>query len=116
MRYIYMTTMNDIITATDIINDATSNHKFDDFQLAVIKYYASNRENIIKLLSSHLAQLWTWDRLSMIDKAVLLAAYCEAKSIKTDKKIIIDQSLLTIKHYADPRSTAYINAILDKVI
>lgn len=116
MRYIYMITMNDLVNEKSIIDDALHNHNFDAFQLKIIEYYAQHREQIIKLLAARLSKNWTWDRISKVDQAVLICAYCEAKAIETDKKIIIDQSLLTIKHYADPQSTAYINAILDKVI
>jgi transcription termination factor NusB len=47
---------------------------------------------------------------------VLITAYAESKTTNLERKIIIDQALITIKHFADPNSVKYVNAILDKII
>jgi transcription termination factor NusB len=52
----------------------------------------------------------------MVDKAILLTAISEFKSIKIDAKIIIDQALVTAKYYGEQNSSGYINAILDKIL
>jgi transcription termination factor NusB len=51
-----------------------------------------------------------------VDKAILMAAYAEFKSLSVERKVVIDQAIVTTKHFADPNSTKYINAILDKII
>jgi transcription termination factor NusB len=51
-----------------------------------------------------------------VEKAILFATVSESKVLKIDRKILIDQALVTTKHFADPESAQYINAILDKVI
>jgi transcription termination factor NusB len=54
--------------------------------------------------------------LPQADKAILITAYVEHKTSKLARKIIIDQALVTVKHFSEPNSVKYINAILDKII
>jgi transcription termination factor NusB len=56
------------------------------------------------------------ERIPQVDKAVLMTAYAEFKTLSIERKIVIDQAIVTTKHFADPSSTKYINAILDKII
>jgi transcription termination factor NusB len=56
------------------------------------------------------------ERIPQVDKAILMAAYAEFKTLNIDRKIVIDQAIVTTKHFADPNATKYINAILDKII
>jgi transcription termination factor NusB len=51
-----------------------------------------------------------------VEKAILITAICEFNVNHLDRKIIIDQALVSTKHYANPNSAKYINAILDKVL
>jgi N utilization substance protein B len=82
----------------------------------VIDFFADHYPEIIKLISQHLEVRWTWERIPQVDKAVLISAYCEFKVTRLERKIVIDQSLVTIKHFGEPNSVKYINAILDKII
>jgi N utilization substance protein B len=82
----------------------------------MIEYFADNQKQMTKLIIENLATGWTWNRLPQTDKAVLLAAYAEYKITNLERKIIIDQALVTIKHFGDPNSVKYVNAILDKII
>lgn len=95
---------------------AFEKYNFDANQLEVIEYYANNKKEVEKLISSNLSKDWTFERLPMVEKAILIQSICEFKSLKKEKSIIIDQALVTTKHYCDVESTKYINAILDKVL
>jgi transcription termination factor NusB len=68
------------------------------------------------LISDNLAKDWTWERIPEVEKAILLEAVTESKALNIDREIIIDQALVTTKHFSIPSSTKYINAILDKII
>jgi transcription termination factor NusB len=45
-----------------------------------------------------------------------MTAYSEANALKIDKKIIIDQAIITTKKYSEPNDYKFINAILDNII
>jgi transcription termination factor NusB len=49
-------------------------------------------------------------------KAILFSAYSESKTLGIDKKIIIDQAIVTTKKYSELNDYRFINAILDKII
>jgi transcription termination factor NusB len=85
-------------------------------QMHAIEYYINHRDELVKTISSKLGTNWQWERIPPVEQAILLATVSEAKTSKIDRKILIDQALVTTKHFADPESAQYINAILDKVI
>lgn len=89
---------------------------FQNDQMQIIEYFADNRQNIIDLICKQLAPNWTWARIPQVDKAILITAYAEFSALQIDRKIIIDQAIITTKHFSEPNSVAYINAILDKII
>jgi transcription termination factor NusB len=82
----------------------------------MIEYFADYQSEIINIISQKLVVGWSWDRIPQTDKAILITAYVEHKNSTLDRKIIIDQALVTIKHFGDLHSVKYINAILDKII
>jgi N utilization substance protein B len=81
----------------------------------MIEYFSDHQIEIIDVISKNLSG-WTWERIPQTDKAILISAYVEHKTSTLERKIIIDQALITIKHFGDPNSIKYINAILDKII
>lgn len=92
------------------------NYEFDANQLKILEYYADNKEEIVKLFSSHLGVNWTWDRIAPMTQAILIVAYCEVKAINQDIAVAIDQALITAERYGQLDSKKFINAILDKVL
>jgi transcription termination factor NusB len=82
----------------------------------MIDYFAKHQSEIIAILSQNLSVDWTWERIPQTDKAILIAAFVEHKTTDLHRKIIIDQALVTIKHFSTPNSVKYINAILNKII
>jgi transcription termination factor NusB len=84
--------------------------------MKIVDYYCLNKKKMISLLTKHLSKQWEWDRISFVDKSILLTAVSEFNTNKIDKKIIIDQALINAKFYSDVASIKFINAILDKVL
>lgn len=82
----------------------------------ILEYCFDNKNEIIKILSSYISDKWTFDRLNLVDQAILLEAYSEYQVLKTDKSILIDQAIITSKKYSDAISFQFINAILDRVL
>ena len=91
-------------------------YNFDANQLRVIEYCLNNFQAIHLILDSQVNSKWQFDRLNYVDQAILLEAYSEYQVSKTDKAILIDQSIITAKKYSDDSSFKYINAILEKVL
>ncbi|WP_031489005.1 transcription antitermination factor NusB [Ureaplasma canigenitalium] len=79
-------------------------------------YLVNHFETIIKDLKKYISEDWTFERCSKVDQALLIAAYAEFYGMKTDKKIVIDQSLITAHKFSDSTSFKYINAILDQAL
>ena len=75
-----------------------------------------NASDIKGLIVQHLSQNWSWDRVPFVTKAIIITAYCESKVSKLDRKIIIDQALVTAGKYWEAKDKKFINAILDKII
>lgn len=92
----------------EIINDEYIN----DICIFIIE----NIKDLEKLLSQYLTEKWTIDRIDCIDKAIIYSALSEYKVHNVDKKIIIDQAIITSKKYGNDNSYKFINSILDKVI
>ena len=82
--------------ALNILNDLDHN---------IEKY----KENINNLLVN-----WTFDRLNLIDQAILLVAVSELNIKETSKAIIIDEAILISKEYSEEEAYKYINGVLDK--
>lgn len=82
----------------------------------VLEYCFDHKDEIIKILSSKISDQWTFDRLNLVDQAILLETYSEYQVLKTDKNILIDQAIITSKKYSDADSYQFINAVLDKVL
>ena len=84
--------------------------------MKVLEYFLEHKTTIIDTLAQNLTSSWTFDRLNVVDQAILIEAYSEYQVLKNDKSIVIDQAVITSKKYSDSNSYEYINAILDKVL
>jgi N utilization substance protein B len=114
-RYIYSTLINES-NQRDIKDHAYEKYDFDANQLAIIEYYSENKEEIIETIKKYLNENWDWERVLPVDQAILIATYCESKTNQIDKKILIDQAIISAKHYSDEKSCKFINGILDKIL
>lgn len=82
----------------------------------VVKYALNNFSEIKKIIVSNLNENWNWDRVSEIDLSIIISAYSEYEVTKIDRKIIIDQAVVTSKNYSDEKSYKFINFILDRIL
>lgn len=98
------------------IKEEALNFEFDANQLKVIEYFANNNEAIIKLFSDNLSKNWTWDRIAVMQQAILIQCYCEVQALNRPIAIAIDQALVTADKYGQMEAKKFLNAILDKVL
>lgn len=67
-------------------------------------------------MQDNLKDTWKINRLDYVDRAIIFSAICEYNVHKIDKKILIDQAIITSKKYGTDSSYKFINFILDKVM
>ncbi|AAP56859.2 transcription termination factor NusB [Mycoplasmoides gallisepticum] len=68
------------------------------------------------IVSAHLKESWSWNRLDYMIKALFNLVITEAKVLKTEKAILISQATKLIQEYGDLNSIKLVSAILNKVI
>lgn len=73
-----------------------------------------NKESYIEEISEHLVK-WSFDRLNLVEQAILLEATSEIKLKLNENAVIIDEAIILAKHYCDEESYKYINGVLDKI-
>lgn len=83
-----------------------------DYVKDVINYSLNNYGKIANVFIPFLKG-WTWDRLPLLTKSILVMAYARKEVEKVDKSMIIDSSVSLAKKYIDPKQAKFINAILD---
>ncbi|MGL4951659.1 MAG: transcription antitermination factor NusB [Mycoplasma sp.] len=114
-NYIYQCLLLDV-NKEDMIFCACEHDEFDLDQMSVIEHIANNLSEMIDLIKPNLSETWTWERLCVVDKAIMITAMAEVEVLKTPKAIAIDQALISAKNFNIDESYKYINAVLDKVI
>ena len=72
--------------------------------------------NEIKPLFQSKMPKWNFDRLNLLEQAILLMSYTHYSIIKTDKKIVIDIAVRLAKRYLDKDDYKFVNGILDKIL
>lgn len=115
-KYIYSQLMKEEPVAVAKQNFFETLGATDTDWMKVLEYFLEHKTTIINTLARNLASSWTFDRLNVVDQAILIEAYSEYQVLKNDKSIVIDQAVITSKKYSDSNSYEYINAILDKVL
>ncbi len=115
-HYFYQILMINQTNPQLIIKTAFEEYNFDAAQMKVIEFYANNINDVRQIITNQLVKNWTWERIPQVTKAILINAYCESQVSQLDKKIIIDQALITAGKYCEANDKKFINAILDKII
>lgn len=72
-----------------------------------------------EIVSKYLPNLtdWTWDRIPLLTQAILLMSYTHYYYLgPVDRKIVINIAVELAKTYIDEKQSAFVNAILEKVI
>ena len=83
------------------------------------------KEMVIKSLS-HINEIkkvfqdrmpkWNFDRLNLLEQAILIMSYTHRQTQDTDKRIIINIAVKLAKTYLDKDDYKFVNGILDKVL
>ena len=88
--------------------------EMDDFVLSIRDDIYENKDAYIKEISSHLKK-WSFDRLNLVEQAILLETVSEIKQSLNDKAVVIDEAVIMAKEYCDEEAYKYINGVLDNI-
>lgn len=86
----------------------------DEFIENIQKDLIENKNNYIYEIGQYLVK-WTFDRLNLVEQAILLEATSEIKLNINEKAVIIDEAIILTKKYCDEESYKYINGVLDNI-
>lgn len=84
----------------------------DPYFVNVIETSIKNRERYASYIDEVLKD-WSYDRLGMIEKAILLNGCAEFDLKQISAAIIIDESVEMAKKYCEPQAYKLINRVLD---
>ena len=92
---------------------------FDDvpyFSKLVVIKALKNITDIIKEFQAHMPK-WDFDRLNLVEQAILIMSYSSNKyTDEIEKPIAISNAILLAKKYLDKDDYKFVNAILDNVL
>ena len=103
---------------TNIIQD--DEYKVDiDYELSslIIDYVVKNYDNIVSVISSNLVN-WTIDRLSYVDRAIIISAAAEMMMNIAPKQVIINEYLEITREYSmviDEKQVKFNNRVLEAI-
>ena len=72
--------------------------------------------NEIKAIYQARMPKWSFDRLNLVEQAILLMSFTHKQIENSDKSIIINIAVKLAKKFLDKDDYKFVNAILDKVL
>ena len=87
----------------------------DPFVKKVFKDAIKYADDSVKDISKYLTD-WTFDRLNLLEQAILLSAYTQFKYMKQPKQVVINVAVELAKKYCDETSYKFVNGVLDNCL
>ncbi len=109
---------NQEIDIKEIISDTTG-EDFDDVDLYIKQVSVSAIAHIDEIKKSYVPNLrkWTWERLALIERAILMLSYSHYYYVgNVDKKVVINVAVELAKEYLDSKDYKFVNAILENTL
>ncbi len=94
----------------DVMNQS---NEIDGYLYSISVGTVENEEYFRELLGSKLRKDWSWERLSLLEQAILMMACEEILVNETPKAVVIDEAVNLAKEYCDDSAPKLINGILD---
>lgn len=108
--------LEDITTYLNEDKILRENKKSMDFCQWLVLTTLENKDSYQNLIEKHLKKNWSFERLSVMERAILLIATCELLESDLDKKVVINEAVMNAKVFCDDDSYKFINGILSQVI
>ncbi len=112
--YQYLTVNRDIHT---LISDTfkVDESEIDPYFIEVINTAIENEPRYREYINSVLKKGWQYDRLGLIERAILLNGCAEFDLRKTEAAVVIDESVQLAKRYCDTDTYKLVNSVLDVI-
>ena len=94
--------------------DDNLDQETDDFVESMKRDLLENKEEYIAEISKYLVK-WSFDRLNLVEQAILLETVSEISQGINDKAVVIDEAVILAKEYCDEESYKFINGVLDQI-
>lgn len=107
--------INDVNTL--ILDDEYKVEIDEDYSRIILNFVIKNYQSIVDTISSSLVG-WTIDRLSYVDRAIMICACAELMLKDTPKEVIINEYLEITKEYSsveDTKQVKFNNRVLDSL-
>ena len=108
-------TINDVNNL--ILDDEFKVEIDEDYSRIILNFVIKNYQSIVDTISSSLVG-WTIDRLSYVDRAIMICACAELMLKDTPKEVIINEYLEITKEYSsveDTKQVKFNNRVLDSL-
>ena len=86
----------------------------DEYVIALRNDLIANKDAYIEEISKYLNK-WSFERLNLVEQAILLEAVSEISQGLNDKAVVIDEAVIMAKEYCDEEAYKYINGVLDHI-
>lgn len=93
-----------------------NDEKSMSFSKWLIQTTINNIDSYKSIISKYLKTGWTFDRLGLMEQAILLIASCEILDSDLDERIIINEAVINAKEFCDSSSYKFINGVLHKLL
>lgn len=90
-------------------------NEIDAYLYSITIGTAENKYVYIQKINQWLRKDWDFNRLSMLEQAILLMAFQEILVDKTPKTVVINEAIELSKKYCDDDSYKLINGVLDRL-
>ena len=116
-QYLFYYSYEDRPSLKEIIENVfeCSSKDCDAFAKELIKTAIKNADESIKNISVYLKD-WKFERLNIMEQAILLSAYTQYKYMEQPKTIAINIAVEMAKKYCDDNSYKFINGVLDNCL
>ncbi|MBQ6126553.1 MAG: transcription antitermination protein NusB, partial [Erysipelotrichaceae bacterium] len=88
--------------------------EYDEFITNVRDDLIENEKNYIDEIGKYLVK-WAFDRLNLVEQAILLETVAELHLNLNDRAVVIDEAVILVKTYCDDDSYRFINGVLDHI-
>lgn len=92
--------------------------EYDEISFFVKEMVIKSLSHINEIKAIYQANMpkWSFDRLNLVEQAILLMSHTHKQIEKSDKSIIINIAVKLAKKYLDKDDYKFVNGILDKVL
>lgn len=100
---------------TVVFENSKEKNAIDPFLYAITIDASANLKYYTNKINDLLRDDWTFDRLSYIERAILIMAASEIDFETAQKPIIIDEAITLAKKYCDEETYKLVNGVLDRL-